>query len=263
MTDYMVLAINEEERDFIASVFTTLSNLMKENKCNVIYVGSLEKVRPVALEEGLFLPFFSFVSSFEELDEVRGDGERMIFFDEEGDAFSSCLHIMENTACRTFLYLGNHEKYFSRLVLEASPNLLASVILSDSGNRIFPFPRTAELTKENIIDALINVDSLTSNPFFDAEKPFILIDEKRRDIDYQWIVESAKRIGSKVVLKTREEIMGKADARAILSFSSLSHEQDLTIYFGLPFWYINAVRLPDKAISGALRITKIISRGKL
>ena len=263
MTDYMVLAINEEERDLIASVFTTLSNLMKENKCNVIYVGSLEKVRPVALEEGLVLPFFSFVSSFEELDEVRGDGERMIFFDEEGDAFSTCLHIMENTACRTFLYLGSHEKYFSRLVLEARPNLLSSVILSDSGNCIFPFPRSVELTRENIMDALINVDSLTANPFFDTGKPFILIDEKRRDIDYQWIVESAKRIGLKVVLKTREEIEGKADARAILSFSTLSHDEDLTIYFGLPFWYINAFRLPDKAIAGALRITKIISRGNL
>ncbi len=263
MTDYMVLAIDEGNKELIASVFTTLSLLMKENKCNVIYVGSLENVRPVVLAEGLALPFFSFVYSFEELDEVRGDGERMIFFDDERDAFNSCLHIMENTACQTFLYLGNHEKYFSRLVLEAKPNLLSSVILSDSGNRIFPFPRSVELTRENIMDALINVDSLTANPFFDTGKPFIMIDEKRNDIDYQWIVESAKRIGLDVVLKTREEIMGKADARAILSFSSLSHEQDLTIYFGLPFWYINAVRLPDKAISGALRITKIISRGKL
>ena len=51
--------------------------------------------------------------------------------------------------------------------------------------------------------------------------------------------------------------------RAVLAFSSLGHSDDLSIYFGLPFWYFNAVRLPEESIKASLSITKIIERGYL
>lgn len=261
MTDYMVLAIDEEKEEIIDTSLAVLVAVMKESKGDIVYVGSLEKVKNAALRIGSVFPFSSIVSSFEALDEAVEEKEKMIFFDcGKRDAFSICLSIMDNRPCVSFLYFGNHEKYYTRLSLEASPNTLSRLILASDGNRLFPYPRVLECSMEAVMDTLVNVDSLTSNPFFRKDRPFILIKEKRSDVDYQEIVERAALIGIPVSLRDEGEYGPSLEARAVLSFSTLGHGDDLSVYFGLPFWYINAVRLPEKAITAGLKITRIIQR---
>ncbi len=263
MTDYMVLSVEDEKEADVLSILREMLFLLKDGKGNIIYVGSIGSVKSIALKEDMVLPFSSFVDNYEDLEEARRSGEAMIFFDSAEPPFPTALHIMENTSCLTYLHIGDQEKHYGTLVLEAAPNTLAPLILASDGNRIFPYPRSLECTRELIMDMLINVDSLTSNPFFKKDAPFFLVREGRSDIDYEEIVRSADAIGIPVVLKNENEIRKGEKSRAILSFSSLGHEDDLTIYFGLPFWYINAKKMPDMALGASLSITKIIGRGYL
>ena len=240
MTDYMVLSVEDEKEADVLSILREMLFLLKDGKGNIIYVGSIGSVKSIALKEDMVLPFSSFVDNYEDLEEARRSGEAMIFFDSTEPPFPTALHIMENTSCLTYLHIGDQEKHYDTLVLEAAPNTLAPLILASDGNRIFPYPRSLECTR-----------------------PFFLVREGRSDIDYEEIVRSADAIGIPVVLKNENEIRKGEKSRAILSFSSLGHEDDLTIYFGLPFWYINAKKMPDMALGASLSITKIIGRGYL
>ena len=263
MTDYMVMAV-ADEHDAIITVLEELEFRMNDGKGDVVFVGNLDSVRRIASEHDLVLPFSAFVDRIVDLSDAIKDEEKMIFYDSGKDSsFLTSLQIMENTSCLTFLYIGNHERYYERLCFEAKPNVLFRLILSSDGKRIFPYPRSLECTRESIMDRLVNLESLTSNAFFSQDLPYVLVKEKRDDISYEDIVECAKEIGISVVVVDESELGKIGKERAVLAFSSLGHSDDFSIYFGLPFWYMNAVRLPKESITAALSITKIIERGYL
>lgn len=264
MTDYMVVSVAEDKDDDIVPILMELEFRMSEYKGDVVFVGSLEKVRRISDENDIVLPFSSFVDNLEDLIEAVENRENMIFFDSmEGSSFLVSMHIMENSPCLTFLYIGNHERYYDQLLHASEPNVLFRLILSSDGRRIFPYPRTLERTREAIMDRLVNIDSLTANSFFRRDLPFVLVKEDVDDGIYDEVLKSAEDIGMEVRIIKEEELGGLEKGRAVLAFSSLGHSDDLSIYFGLPFWYFNAVRLPKESIKASLSITKIIERGYL
>ncbi len=261
MKDYMVLTVLDENDENVSIVLKTLLDILKTDKGNIIFIGSLERARRIALKDGMALPFSALVSSYEEVLEEMAAGERVIFYAVDQDKFARAMHIAENTPAISFLSLGSHEREYCHLKEEASPNVLECLILASDGNRIFPYPEGLECTKETIMDMLINVASLTSNSFFRQDKPFIIVRENRSDIEYEWITECSRKLSLPLMIVNEGSLIDRNEARAVLSFSDLGHSDDMKIYFGLPFFYFNAVRNPGEALLAALRITKIISRG--
>lgn len=266
MKEYLVLRVLKEEEGAVLEVMNTLLNLLKEDKGEIVYIGSLEKARSIAKKTGIALPFSSFVDNFNDLLESKDRKERFIFYNldkSEKNGFEIATHIMDNSSCVSYLTLGDHEKYYSKLVMEALPNVLMTLVLSEDGLMIFPYPRSLEITRESLIDTLINVDSITNNPFFNQGEPFVLIKEKRSDIAYDSVMKIAEKLNMHLELSDDIRKIDKDKCRAVLTFSDNFGNGQMRLFFGLPFYYMNQKDGAKDAILHALRITKVISRGSL
>lgn len=239
MVNYTVVAILARDDEAVLSALDGLSQKASDKSSRLIVVADLERVRSLCLSYSKALPFSAFAYDNPSLLAEMKNSEQLILLDAGKDVMGKSVGVMNNLPPRILYTYGDDLEYRDFLISEASPNILNRLIFTPDWVKIFPYPGKLEVTRENVIDLMITISSITQSENFNQSLPFALVGAEGQDVREDEILRIAKHLGLGVeVVHDSSKVFDK-EYKAILSFDDLGFTDAMSIYYGLPFVCLN------------------------
>ena len=258
MQDYLVISLLDNDEDRMQSLLSMLNGVFRLKGTRMVLIANGADIDRITFEGRNVLPFTAFVSGLDSLTESVDKEESLIFYDTLGeDVISKTLEVMKGTRLNTLMTVGDDTEFLKRVNAKESANVIRTLMVTAEGDRIFIYPESLGYTRENVIDSLIQVDSLTSDGHFSRNKPFAMIMDID-DVHWSEVEVIARHIGMNLELVPAKPLPRHKQYDAILCFSNPGYEPSLVLSFGLPFDYMNAPLQLPMAFKTALEAMEIL-----
>lgn len=261
MQNYIIVNLCSHDRAFYLEVNDVFQKAIGNENRYFIIVGNFKPYIDVVLAEGKALPFCAFASCRETLRECVEEGERMIAFDcHEDNPVRASLRIYNELNVNVIVSLGNDGRYFK--MNSNAPKAMIAMQLLDNGAKIFRYPENKEACYEDLVDELLNVDSITHSPFFKKNLPLALISDAIGENVTEQLKLVAGHMGIDMVVKKKDEALSNPGSfKAILSLYGVK-DAAVTILYGLPFQYVNIERNFRSVIPFLADLVKYENKGE-
>lgn len=295
-------------------IIKTVKALSASPEVSVVVTGDVKVFRETAKQLSLPLPFTCYVGNEEELARAEEEGEQYIFYKtsaldvsgfepgrptgETGEASFKALEAAVSVA-QNGLAVSLVTSPVSAAALEAAgyaerdvDSLLERFADSDMlvpmvaagklklfglSKRISVKEARHMVTRENLLECLIKIDSLKSSPYFDSSKPLAVVSLNPQDADGRWqgteeeaemkpAIELARKLGIKVEGPLPAELAYARAAEggywAVLSMQAseifsaaavAAPGEILVITWGLPFLRVGALEDAELPLAGTGR----------
>lgn len=237
MKSYTLIVLLSSGDEYFEEVNSLLMSFLHDEGRKAVVLGNLDAYTTSVLKSRNPICFNSLVDSTESLKREVADGEQIIGFDvHDSDPLDMALYISRQMNCSVIFTLGPDER---TLAMHRFIRPTFMLQLTENGDKIFKCSSDSDLSYETLVDQLINVDSLSHSPFFDHDKPMVVLSDIIGDTITGQLVIVAAHMGISLVATTKEEAFADLSRyRAILTVKGIEYS-NVTISYGLPFEYVN------------------------